>query len=112
MGSSDGSWMKRVTPSGAVRHDGFCKRRAHGEQLERQPLECGPGSMPARGAERKHRFLSEHNGGSRVAPVATPAGLGYPLTMIPTSSASPLCWAISDGAAGNERQALALARAL
>ena len=68
--------------------------------------------MPARGAERKHRFLSEHNGGSRVAPVATPAGLGYPLTMIPTSSASPLCWAISDGAAGNERQALALARAL
>ncbi|HEY0180919.1 MAG TPA: ELM1/GtrOC1 family putative glycosyltransferase, partial [Dokdonella sp.] len=27
-------------------------------------------------------------------------------------SAAPTCWAISDGAAGNERQALALARAL
>ncbi len=32
--------------------------------------------------------------------------------MIPTSSGGPLCWAISDGAAGNERQAIALARAL
>jgi mitochondrial fission protein ELM1 len=32
--------------------------------------------------------------------------------MNPPSSAAPLCWAISDGAAGNERQALALAHAL
>ncbi|MEP7041601.1 MAG: mitochondrial fission ELM1 family protein [Dokdonella sp.] len=32
--------------------------------------------------------------------------------MTPMPSGSPLCWAISDGAAGNERQVLALARAL
>ena len=28
------------------------------------------------------------------------------------TSATPACWAISDGAAGNERQAVALAQAL
>ena len=34
------------------------------------------------------------------------------MTAVPTSSTPRSCWAISDGAAGNERQALALARAL
>lgn len=40
-------------------------------------------------------------------------GVGYPASMgSASSSPTPACWAISDGAAGNENQAVALAHAL
>src|SRR5688572_17012797 len=52
-----------------------------------------------------HRFPCVNNRLSRPARHR----LHYPAVM---SATMPTCWAISDGAAGNERQACALARAL